>query len=422
MAVCNNTGMVAIFNPSKNLFLSPMADGPIKFIGNLENKDIRIENITKFGRSFSVIAIPYSMKLLIQELQTMNVQMRIITENNIEQLENMSYSKNIEKLIFVDKLDTKLIVNTINNSLIKTGEQINKNINVDSPFVTKIVDTVTDIFQPKSPEDLPPVEENLKQLPESWIKQFSQKYNQYYYFNQDTGETQWEKPEEYNETPKYASPEESKSPETKSPEDLPPISPTELLTQQAQQYNKGEQVYLAGDSLPGRIWTVFSVGDRMITIDTDNLEGLATGEERKVVTATEIYKTKDYPGEQSTIGGRINPHPLPPLPDMFTNMPPLPYHYDGTSPSINFAPTFKIMNGGNDFSSDANSNANSEPNTNNNTNNDLIGGFDINSNETNNTGNNSGIDNNVIQEGGKKIEAEKPGFFDFSKLLIKKLL
>ena len=34
----------------------------------------------------------------LQELQTINIQMRIITEDNIKQFENMSYSKNIEKL------------------------------------------------------------------------------------------------------------------------------------------------------------------------------------------------------------------------------------------------------------------------------------------------------------------------------------
>mgnify|MGYP000698678830 CR=1 FL=1 len=42
-------------------------------------------------------------KLLIQELQVMNVQMRIITEDNIDQLTNLSYqSRNIDKLLHID--------------------------------------------------------------------------------------------------------------------------------------------------------------------------------------------------------------------------------------------------------------------------------------------------------------------------------
>ena len=97
MAVCNKTGMTAIYNQSYNLFLSPIADGPIKFVGTL-NEGLNIENISKHGRSFSVIRIPYAFKLLMQELQGMNIQMRIITEENIDQLSSMAFSDNIVRL------------------------------------------------------------------------------------------------------------------------------------------------------------------------------------------------------------------------------------------------------------------------------------------------------------------------------------
>uniref|UniRef100_A0A6C0CRN4 DNA-directed RNA polymerase n=1 Tax=viral metagenome TaxID=1070528 RepID=A0A6C0CRN4_9ZZZZ len=97
MAVCNKTGMTAIYNESKNLFLSPQADGPIRFVGTLEN-GMNIDNVTKYGRSFSVIRVPYAFKLLMQELQTMNVQMRIITEDNIDQLNHLAFSDNIVRL------------------------------------------------------------------------------------------------------------------------------------------------------------------------------------------------------------------------------------------------------------------------------------------------------------------------------------
>ena len=60
---------------------------------------MNIENISRFGRSFSVLKVPYAFKLLIQELQVMNVQMRIITDQNVDQLLSMSYSNNIIKLI-----------------------------------------------------------------------------------------------------------------------------------------------------------------------------------------------------------------------------------------------------------------------------------------------------------------------------------
>ena len=104
MAVCNITGTIAIYNEANNLFMSPMADGPLKFTGNLSNT-MNIEKITRFGRSFSVLRIPYSFKLLIQELQVMNVQLRLITEDNIDQITSMNFSSNANKLAGLDNLE-----------------------------------------------------------------------------------------------------------------------------------------------------------------------------------------------------------------------------------------------------------------------------------------------------------------------------
>jgi DNA-directed RNA polymerase II subunit RPB2 len=98
MAVCNKTGAIAIYNEAKNLFLSPYSDGPIHFHTNPDGT-MNIKNLSKFGRSFSLLRVPYSFKLLIQELQVMNIQMRIITDENVDQLLSMSYSNNINKLL-----------------------------------------------------------------------------------------------------------------------------------------------------------------------------------------------------------------------------------------------------------------------------------------------------------------------------------
>ena len=98
VAICNKTGGIAIYNEALNLFLSPFADGPIKFDDTLKGGK-NINNISRFGRSFSVIRVPYTFKLLMQELQVMNVQMRIITEGNVDQLMNMCYSKNLRQLL-----------------------------------------------------------------------------------------------------------------------------------------------------------------------------------------------------------------------------------------------------------------------------------------------------------------------------------
>lgn len=88
MAICNNTGTIAIYNETKNMFISPLADGPLKFKGTLQG-DIQLEQRSYYGRSFSIVRIPYTFKLLLQELMTMNVCMRIITEDNIDHLTSM---------------------------------------------------------------------------------------------------------------------------------------------------------------------------------------------------------------------------------------------------------------------------------------------------------------------------------------------
>jgi hypothetical protein len=127
MAICNKTGAIAIYNEARNLFLSPYADGPINFHTNPDGS-MNIKNISKFGRSFSLLRIPYTFKLLIHELQCMNIQMRIITDNNIDQLLGMSYSDNINKLLQSDKSSKEVIEDYIANMKYKlnSGKRLNE--------------------------------------------------------------------------------------------------------------------------------------------------------------------------------------------------------------------------------------------------------------------------------------------------------
>ena len=129
MAVCNKTGMIAIYNPNKNLFLSPMADGPLSFNRTPEGEPI-LDVFSRFGRSFSLLRVPYALKLLIQELQVMNVQMRIITEENVDQLLNLSYqSKNLNKLMNVNDTDFKDINELVAQYKKQLNEKVSKSLN-----------------------------------------------------------------------------------------------------------------------------------------------------------------------------------------------------------------------------------------------------------------------------------------------------
>jgi hypothetical protein len=140
MAICNKTGMTAIYNPDNDVFMSPMADGPIEFNDALTDNP-KLVNITRFGRSFSVVQIPYSFKLLIQELQTMNCVMRIITEDNINQIESMSFSNNY-KLLSGEKSFA-----SIDTSLMKGGNKNADNTHDDDGIQLLIPsDSTTDSY------------------------------------------------------------------------------------------------------------------------------------------------------------------------------------------------------------------------------------------------------------------------------------
>ena len=97
VAICNNSGSIAIYNESKNIFISPFTDGPLKFNTTLDD-NLNMEVVTKYGRSFSIIRVPYCFKLLMQELQILNIHMRIITEENIDNLTSMNTNHTIQTI------------------------------------------------------------------------------------------------------------------------------------------------------------------------------------------------------------------------------------------------------------------------------------------------------------------------------------
>ena len=134
IAVCNKTGAISIYNQSRNLFLSPYADGPINFHMNPDGTQ-SILNVSRFGRSFSILRVPYSFKLMIQELQVMNVQMRIITDDNVDQLLSMSFSENINKLMMSDKPVPELI-KQINDNI---NKQLRQDVRVDEVIETPVL-------------------------------------------------------------------------------------------------------------------------------------------------------------------------------------------------------------------------------------------------------------------------------------------
>ena len=83
LTISNHTGEIAAFNEKRNIYLSPSCDGPIEFEKN-KYGDFELVNKNNKSFSFSRVNIPYTMKILIQECETMGIQLRLNTGQRIE--------------------------------------------------------------------------------------------------------------------------------------------------------------------------------------------------------------------------------------------------------------------------------------------------------------------------------------------------
>ena len=154
MAVCNKSGTIAIYNPNANIFLSPIVDGPIKFNTTLDGK-MNVENMSRFGRSFSIVKVPYSLKLMMQELLVMNIQMRIITEDNIDQLMSMSYSNNMNILLNDKDSTTSELITKYKNAIEKKLKASNTSLlgcSTEYPEYPKFLKEHKQLEEGESPE------------------------------------------------------------------------------------------------------------------------------------------------------------------------------------------------------------------------------------------------------------------------------
>jgi len=319
VAVCNQSGLIAIYNPSKNLFMSPMADGPIRFIGTIDGKDTHIENITRFGRSFSIIRVPYSFKLLVQELQTMNVQMRVITEDNISQLESMSFSKNIQKLTNIDKEEYTEIYDILEKEyerkLAKSDKKLDKTtrIEIPSPATPPIPPDSSNLLKQLKETDAEilklvkeitytkgELDETSKQIIKNKLRGLKEKQKEMIDSLLQilpvvetisisgkpilvTKDGIIDKPK----SPEYAPDSFPKSPEY-APES-PEYAPDNMGGGGNDDYELGQMVCYVRDTSPNRIWYVKDYNGDFYTIETNDMNGLYNIQDSvKVVSPADI--------------------------------------------------------------------------------------------------------------------------------------
>ena len=338
LAICNQTGMMSIYNPSRNLFMSPMSDGPLKFTGSFEGSDLRIENITRFGRNFSVVCIPYSLKLLIQELQTMNVQLRLITEDNLEQMENMSFSKNIEHLTYKKDANPMDLINMIKQQV--------------SDQHGKIFKTPSDRFTPEpeatyATDVSPAYQPSPSEIQSTVYNEDSPVYNPY-----DPDSPASIAPVLFEPTsPDFPPPQghirSPSSPDFPPPwaqkggsrEDPPPLQQNDGSEKG---FQVGGRVHIRGRQDAARPWKISRLGDKFVTLMAEDKNGLDPDEHIKIVRLNEIYDANNIIPAMPVLDPRMMMQQQQP---QFSNMmqPQQP-----TPVNITFAP--KLINGGNDNS------------------------------------------------------------------------
>jgi hypothetical protein len=293
---------------------------------------MNIETFSVYGRNFSVICIPYSLKLLIQELQTINVQMRIITEDNIEQLENMSYSKNIDILSNIPNVNDKVATHAIEKTLTETNRG-NMNLQHEKR-PTESNNTSSPAYVPTSPAYVP-TDEDL--YPDGRIE------SPVYTAHTPSPEVLFPRSPSTSPPPEVLfprSPSTSPPPEVlfpRSPSTSPPPSP--LVVGQPV-FEMGDNVLFRGDLLPTRLWKITNIGDHFMKIEAQSTEGLLPSDIVKIVSEHDIYKPEEYYYTQQQQQQQI---PLVQSPLQMT--PPAMQ----AMPTINIAPTFKMV-GQNDYS------------------------------------------------------------------------
>jgi hypothetical protein len=162
MAICNHSGTIAIYNRATQNFYSPMVDGPLQFEA-VDAETLVPSTVSKYGKEFSIVEVPYCLKLLIHELTAMNVQMRLITADTVECLTTAgkrslgSFQEWIQKEVPNTVLEKEKIEKLLNQTL---SEEEFKAITEPSPVLPNLnLQEPINESPAKIPENKPNVQE-----------------------------------------------------------------------------------------------------------------------------------------------------------------------------------------------------------------------------------------------------------------------
>jgi hypothetical protein len=355
-------------------------DGPLQYKESVDGKEMVLNTMSRFGRSFSIVSVPYSMKLLIQELQAMNIHMRIITDQNINQIESMTYSRNIEKLTS-GKFNTFEEVAKYNNQsyshseIVQTPKQYMYESYGPGSVLSRSKDDerikpvfhTPDYDENGSPIYIPPADASWRtaesqkstKSPGTPIGAPPQKVSEYKYNPNDyTGisDRHWDRDDDPWDVDAYKSPKKEGEEGEDEDEDvekrwkryrdgLEMVEGGGKQSDNVVSHRVGDNVCYVKSSQyglhPEHPWTVRKVGGRFYTIETE-LPVEKMGDSIQVVEPYEIYK----PSPMMDNGWNQNPVSAYPVVDG-NGIPVLsqPFPSLEETPKINIAPIIKIING-----------------------------------------------------------------------------
>ena len=248
--------------------------------------------------------------------------MRLITEDNIQQLESMSFSHNLSLMMDETKPEDmfakvkRIVTKNIENKRYELVEDrtppqiVAKNIHETpsetyspgyapgspgyappgslesppyapgSPGYAPPGSLESPPYAPTSPGYVPSLDSNPNSNPNS-----SPGYNPY-----DYG------------TPSFdlSAPPAPQIPQANNP-----------LPQAPEQLQVGGRMHFRGDSKPSRIWTVKNIGNQFLTIDTDDMEFISKADIPKIVTRGDLYPPSYLYQPQYQTGGFIQASPFP---------------------------------------------------------------------------------------------------------------
>ena len=137
--VDDSSGLIAAYNEDSKIAISPSIDG-VEFDGDTLN------TIPKTQKTFSRLNVPYCFKLLMQELITMNVQMRLITSSQVDHRSTMKLTSVVKQVISLfsrlgldkyTKVDNLLYNSMVQNGTLDLVFQHTNLLNTIFPFLSE---------------------------------------------------------------------------------------------------------------------------------------------------------------------------------------------------------------------------------------------------------------------------------------------